>query len=174
MWTASVGITLPVWQKHKQQRAVAEQEDRRRASDWEVEKVRCLLQQRIQERSAEMDSALQVLKLYRDGLLVQSEATFRATLAQFTVGRQPFLAVLEALDGWVADQSGQAQAQAQAQAVRIALLELNLGPTPQINAAALPSGALGSQAMGGPSAGAAKAGPAPAAGGDSSSSMSSM
>jgi outer membrane protein TolC len=173
MWTASVGITLPVWRKHKQSRAVAEQEYRRTASAWDVERVRCLLAQRVQERQGDLDADLQVIRLYRAGLLVQSESTFRATLAQFVVGKVPFLAVLEALNGWVADQSGLLQAQAQAQAVRIALDELNLGATPAIAASALPGGA----GMGGaaPSAGgaAARSAGAPAAGGDSGSSSSS-
>ena len=170
MWTASVGITLPLWQKNKQKRAVAEQEYRQRASGWEVEKVSCLLAQRVQERTSDLEASLQVLRLYRSGLLVQSEAAFQATLSQYTVGKAPFVAVLEALNGWVSDRSGLIQAQAQAQATRIALLELNLGPTPAIGASALPGGAMGG-AQGGPAP--AKAGAAKAAGSEGSSSMSS-
>jgi len=174
MWTASVGITLPLWQKNKQQRAVAEQEYREQASGQEVEKVRCLLEQRVQERSSELASDLQVIRLYREGLLVQSEASFRATLAQYSVGRVPFLAALEALNGWTADQSGLIQAQAEAQAVQIALNELNLGPTPAIGAPGLPSSSMGSAAQGGGAQASAKSGGAPAGGGSGdASSMSS-
>jgi len=169
MWTASIGITLPLWQNNKQKRAVAEQEYRQTASGWEVERVRCLLAQRIQERASDLDASLQVLGLYRAGLLVQSEGTFRSTLTQYEVGKLPFVSVLEALNGWVADQSGLVQAQAQAQAIQIALTELNLGPTPEIGAAALPGSSMGggSQSGGGSAMGGAKAGPAPAAGSDS-------
>ena len=171
MWTASVGITLPLWQKNKQQRAVAEQEYRQSASGWEVEKVRCLLDQRIQERTGDLDAALQVIRLYRGGLLIQSEASFRATLGQYTVGKLPFLSVLEALNGWVADQSGLIQAQADAQAIAIAMNELNLGTTPGIGGSALQAGAMGSAAQGGGAAmGSAKAGPAPAGGSESNAS----
>jgi outer membrane protein TolC len=173
MWTASVGITLPVWQKRKQQRAVAEQEYREQASGQEVEQVRLLLEQRIQERGSALSSDLQVIRLYREGLLVQSEASFRAALAQYTVGRAPFLAALEALNGWTADQSGLIQAQADAQAVQIALNELTLGPTPGIGAPGLPSSSMGSAAQGGGAPDAAKAGGAPA-GGAASTSSSSM
>jgi outer membrane protein TolC len=169
MWTASVGITLPLWQKNKQKRAVAEQEYRQSASGFELEKVRCLLAQRIQERESDLAGSLQVLRLYREGLLVQSEGTFRATLAQYTVGKVPFLSVLEALNGWIADQSGLLQAQAQAQATRIALLELNLGPTPGIGATALAGSAMGPA----PGGTAARAGAAKAAGEPDSSSNSS-
>jgi outer membrane protein TolC len=163
MWTASVGITLPLWQKNKQQRAVAEQEYRQSASGWEAERVRCLLEQRIQERDSELASALQVLQLYREGLLVQSEASFRAALSQYTVGRVPFLSVLEALNGWIADQSGLLQAQAQAQSIQIAQDELNLGPTPGIGAPALsgtPMGAAAPAAAARPAQAAAGAGAA--------------
>lgn len=171
MWTASVGITLPIWQKHKQQRAVAEQEFRQRASGWEAERVRSLLRQRIQERTSDLDAALQVLRLYRAGLLIQSESTFRASLSQYVVGRLPFLSVLEALNGWVSDQSGLIQAQAQAQAIRIALLELNLGPTPGISAPALAGKVMGGAAKGaGGGAGSAKGAAAQGADSDSSSS----
>jgi outer membrane protein TolC len=171
MWTASVGITLPLWQKNKQQRAVAEQEYRQSASGFAREQVRCLLAQRIQERRSDLEASLQVIRLYRSGLLIQSESTFRATLAQYTVGQLPFLSVLEALNGWISDQSGLIQAQAQAQATRIALLELNLGPTPAIGASALPGGGMGASASGGSSP--AKAGAAKAASAEASSSMSS-
>jgi outer membrane protein TolC len=171
MWTASVGITLPLWQKNKQKRAVAEQEYRQTASGFAVEQVRCLLAQRVQERNSDLAASLQVIGLYRGGLLVQSESTFRATLAQYTVGQLPFLSVLEALNGWISDQSGLIQAQAQAQATRIAQMELTLGPTPGIGASALPGGGAMGASPGGSSP--AKASAAKAAGAEGSSSMSS-
>jgi len=172
MWTASIGITLPLWQKNKQKRAVAEQEYRQTASGFAVEQVRCLLEQRIQERNSDLEAALQVIQLYRGGLLIQSESTFRATLAQYTVGQLPFLSVLEALNGWISDQSGLIEAQAQAQATRIAQMELTLGPTPGIGASALPGGGgMGASSGGGSSP--AKASAAKAASAEGSSSMSS-
>ena len=172
MWTASIGITLPLWQKNKQKRAVAEQEYRQTASGFAVEQVRCLLEQRIQERNSDLEATLQVIQLYRGGLLIQSESTFRATLAQYTVGQLPFLSVLEALNGWISDQSGLIQAQAQAQATRIAQMELTLGPTPGIGASALPGGGgMGASSGGGSSP--AKASAAKAASAEGSSSMSS-
>ena len=172
MWTASVGITLPLWQKHKQQRGVAEQEYRQQAAGKEVEKLRCLLAQRVQERTSQMESALGVIRLYRAGLLVQSEASFRAALSQYGVGRMPFVSVLESLNGWIADQSGLLQAQADAQAIRIAQLEWNLGETPGIGGAGLQAAAMGGgQGSGASAGGPAKAGPAAASDSSSSSAM---
>jgi len=164
MWSLGVSVSLPLWSRQKQHRAVAEQEYRRRAQGADLESQKLLLRQRTQERSAQMGAALDTLNLYRSGLLVQSEASFRATLAQYEAGRVPFLSVLEALNGWVADQSGLLQAQAQALAIQIAQDELNLGPTPPIGATTLGAGAMSSGGGSTKTAGPAKSGKA--SGGD--------
>ena len=151
MWQVGVSIALPVWSSQKQHRAVAEQEFRRRASGSELENLRNLLTQRIYERSAQLEAALETVQLYRAGLLVQSEASFQASLAQYEAGRAPFLSVLEALNGWLADQSGCLQALAQAQASQIAQEEFNLAGTPPITSQGLTASAIG---MGGNPSGA--------------------
>ena len=143
MWQVGVSISLPLWSKQKQQRAISEQEIRRRASGSESESVRNLLGQRIQERSAQFDASTEILRLYREGLLVQSESSFQAVLAQYESGRSPFLSVLEALNGWIADRGGYLQALAQAQAIQIAQEEFNLAGTPPISAQGLNAGSMG-------------------------------
>ena len=142
MWTASVGISVPLWRGQKQHRAVAEQEQRRQAQGSEARSVQNQLAQRMEDRAAELEAVNGSLRLYREGLLAQSEGSFRATLAQYEAGLAPFLAVLEALNGWIADRSGYLQTQAQAQAVLIASAELQLGPTPPIGAG-LPGASVG-------------------------------
>ncbi len=143
MWQVGVSISLPVWSKQKQQRAVAEQDWRRKSQGSEASSVQNLLNQRIRERSAQMTGTLGALNIYRDGLLVQSEASFQANLAQYETGRAPFLSVLESLNGWVADRGGLLQAVAQAKAIEIAQEEFNLGGTPPISAPGLGSPAIG-------------------------------
>lgn len=143
MWQVGFSISLPIWSKQKQQRAVSEQEYRRRASGSETQNVQNLLAQRIQERTAQFEAARETLRLYQSGLLVQSEASFQANLAQYEAGRAPFLSVLEALNGWVADRGGYLQAVAQAEAVQIAQEEFNLSATPPISAQALGSSGMG-------------------------------
>lgn len=176
MWYAGVSVSVPLWSKQKQSRAVAEQEWRRRAQGSEAESVRNLLAQRTRERAAQLEAALGSLRIYREALLVQSEASFQAALAQFEAGRAPFLGVLESLNGWTADQGGLLQVQAQAQALQIAQEEFNLAGTPAIAAPALASGPMGA---GGAQPGAAgpnrPASPSAAApGGDPASSMPTM
>jgi outer membrane protein TolC len=166
MWQASVSISLPLWSGQKQKRAVVEQEARRRGLEAGLQLLRSQLAQRIQERNAQMEAALETLQLYREGLLVQSEASFRATLAQYEAGRAPFLAVLEALNGWTADRSGYLQSLAAAHAIQIAQEEFNLTGTPPISVPGLSAGAMG---MGGGPASApaapARTGAAPSGGG---------
>jgi len=143
MWQVGVSISLPIWSRQKQQRAVSEQEIRRRAQGSEAENIRNLLGQRIRERTAQFDAALENLQLYRDGLLIQSESSFQASLAQYEAGRAPFLSVLEALNGWISDRGGYIQALAQTQAIQIAQEEFNLSSTPGISAQGLGSGSMG-------------------------------
>lgn len=174
MWGLGVSISLPVWSRQKQHRAVAEQEHRRRAQGADLEGQKLLLRQRIQERAAQMDAALETLSLYRSGLLVQSEASFRATLAQYEAGRAPFLSVLESLKGWVADQSGLLQTQAQALAIQIAQEELNPGPTPAIGATTLTAAPMAAGGGGAKSSGASRTGKAASGGDSGGSAMKTM
>ena len=177
MWQVGFSISLPVWSRQKQQRAVAEQEWRRKSQGSEATSVQNLLNQRIRERASQMNGTLGTLRIYRDGLLVQSQASFQATLAQYESGRAPFLSVLETLNGWIADQGGLLQAVAQAKAIEIAQEEFNLGGTPSISAQGLGSSAMG---MGGSPAGSGPSRPSPSKSGgspgqgESSGAMKSM
>jgi len=171
MWTASVGVSVPLWRGQKQHRAVAEQEQRRQAQGSEARSVQNQLAQRMEERAGELEAVTGSLRLYREGLLAQSEGSFRATLAQYEAGLVPFLAVLEALNGWISDRTGYLLTQARAQAVLIASAELQLGPTPPIGAA-MPGASVGGAGAAPPkAAGARPAGQAPDGGAPSMSSM---
>ncbi len=175
MWSVGFSISLPVWSKQKQQRAVAEQDWRRKSQGSEATSVQNILNQRIRERSAQFESALGSIRIYREGLLVQSEATFQATLAQYEAGRVPFLSVLETLNGWVSDRAGLLQAVAQAEAIQIAAEEINLTGTPAISAPGLAAGFLGmGGAPGGTAMGAPSKSGATAVKGDSSAPSKAM
>lgn len=172
MWQVGVSISVPLWSGHKQRRAVAEQDLRRRAQGSELDGLRRRLAQRIHERAAQLEAALASIRIYREGLLVQSDASFQAALAQYEAGRAPFLTVLEAMNGLAADRSGLLQAEAQAQALQIAQDELNPGETPAITAQGLAAASLG---MGGSPAATPRA--VPPAGtppGESGPAMTSM
>jgi outer membrane protein TolC len=146
MWQVGVSISLPIYGRHKQQRAVAEHEHHRQGQGAEVESVRTLLRLRTEERTLQIQLLRRTRDLYRDGLLVQSEASFRAAMAQVEAGRGAFLSALEALNGWIGDQGAHLQTLAQLQAQHIALREAALGPTVPINGGSLASAGLSSGA----------------------------
>lgn len=132
MWLLGISVSIPVWSRQKQSKAVTEQEFRNRASKSEAENVHNLLVQWIRQRSMQMDASIETLKIYREGLLAQSEAAFQSVLAQYGSGRSSFLEVLQAINTWIIDQSGYLQAIGQAQAIQIAQEEFNINAIPPV------------------------------------------
>lgn len=126
MWQLLVGVTLPVYAHSKQDRAVAEASLRRDASNQAEQATLQLLQLRTVQRLAVLEALGQVNRLYRDALLVQSEATATSTLAQYGVGRVPFSSALEALGGYLSDQGAYLESMAEALRVSIAQFEVSL------------------------------------------------
>ena len=130
MWAASLGLSLPLYWGQKQGRAVAEREYERTAAQRSGETVQQLLELRTRERHAMLDAALRKIRLYREGLLIQSDAAVRSTLSQYQVGKVPFTAVLEVMRGLVNDEGGYLSAIAETERLFIALREVSLEPNP--------------------------------------------
>jgi outer membrane protein, heavy metal efflux system len=176
MWQAGVSLNLPVWSAHKQARVIAENQARGQAARSGADAVKELLRQRVRERIEVLRALVDTNRLYRGGLLTQSEATVSSTLFQYQVGRVAFASVLEALAGYLGDVNGHLEAIAAAQRIVIAEREISLDAP----------GAPGGSGMGGTSMpGAGATAPAalgvtgrgatePEAGGAASSSMSRM
>lgn len=129
MWTLSVSVGLPIWSGRKQGRAVAESEARKQGESQGEESIRQVLRLRTEERVAQLETALEQNQLYRQMLLVQSDATVESTMSQYKVGRVTFASVLEALSGYLGDQAGYLESMAQAHRLAIAQRELSLDPT---------------------------------------------
>ncbi|MFA6107873.1 MAG: TolC family protein [Candidatus Latescibacterota bacterium] len=128
MWQAGLSFSLPLWTGSKQSRAVTESQLRGTAAQSGAQAVRQLLQQRVKERLAVLSALLESNRLYRSGLLIQSEATVSSTLVQYQVGRVTFASVLEALTGYLADLNGFYESVAAAQRLDIAGREVSLEP----------------------------------------------
>jgi outer membrane protein TolC len=172
MWSAGVSVTLPIFSGSRQWRAVAESEARAAASDGGAETVLQVLHLRVQERQVLLGSLVESAGLYKDGLLIQSQATVDSTMSQYRVGRVTFASVLEAVGGIIADEEGFLQAVAAAWRVAIAADEVSLdaagGASSSMSSGSVPgAGAASGSSM--PSGGAA----APAGGGDAASASSS-
>jgi outer membrane protein TolC len=128
MWTVQLGITLPVWGATRQGKAVEESRGRKESELRGEEAIRLQVRLRALERRTLLAAALQTLDIYRGGILVQSDATVRSTLAQYQVGKVTFPSVLEVLRGLVVDEGGYLDALAVAQKLAIADREVSLAP----------------------------------------------
>jgi len=128
MWLLSVGATIPIFAGSKQNSAVREGEARAAAARANVDGVEQLLRLRVRERLTALAALLDTLRIYDDGLLVESGATAESTLAQYQVGKVSFVSVLDANAGVLADEDGYLQALAQAHQIGIAGYELSPNP----------------------------------------------
>lgn len=126
MWTAQIGITLPVFGATKQSKAVAENVSRREANAQGADATRQLVLLRARERRTLLAATVDTVKLYQGGLLVQSDAAVRSTLAQYKVGKVNFPSVLEVLRGLIIDEGGYLETLAGLQRVGIADREVSL------------------------------------------------
>ena len=148
MWTLSLGVTLPVYAASKQLRAIDESNARASADRAGEESVRQVLALRTRQRSSVLEATLESIALYRSGLLVQSEATVNSAVAQYQVGKVPFAAVLESINGLLADRSSYLAAVAKALQLAIDQRALSLDAPPGAE------GGIGASGMGGSGGGA--------------------
>jgi outer membrane protein, heavy metal efflux system len=154
MWQAGVALNIPVWSMTRQGRVMAENRARGQAARSSADGLRQLIEQRVRERGEALHALLEMNRLYRTGLLVQSEAAATSALVQYQVGRLTFASVLEALSAHLADVNGYLESLAAAQRLAVANRELSLeGPeragATGVTAAGPPTaspGAMGRQA----------------------------
>jgi outer membrane protein TolC len=174
MWAAGVSMTLPIFTWSKQSRAVAEGEARAAAGHGGAEAVLQVLHLRVLDRLAQLANLLESATLYREGLLIQSQATVDSTMSQYRVGRVTFASVLEAVAGVIGDEEAHLQTVAAAERVAIAAGEVSLDPAGGGGGGLAGGSVPGVGASAGAGGGASAAGAAPAtSGGDSGSSSSS-
>ena len=128
MWQAGLSIPLPLWAGSKQSRAVREYGLRGDAARNGAEAIRRVLRERLEERRSMWLALLETNRLFRSGLLVQSEAAVQSSMAQYQVGRIPFASVLEALNGYWSDVGGYYESVVAIQRIDIAQRELSPDP----------------------------------------------
>ena len=169
MWQAGVSVPIPLWAASKQSQAVSEYRLRGQAAESGVETIRRLVRQRLEERRAILTALRETNRLYRSGVLIQSDATVSSAVAQYKVGRVPFASVLEALRGYLGDLVGFYESVAAIQRIDIAQREFSLDPVAGPALGGLGGASMpGSSGMGAASAPAGSAPPPPAAGSTSS------
>ena len=155
MWQAGVAFTVPLWSGSRRSGLESETRLRSSAAERELEAVGRLLRQRVLERQSTLAALLEANRIYRSGLLVQSEATVSSVMTQYRVGRMPFAGVLEAVAGHVADLAGFHESVAATQRIEIARREVSLD-----SVAGAAAGGVGTMPV--PGSGAMNRGPTPA------------
>jgi outer membrane protein TolC len=162
MWQAGVGVSLPVSRK-KRQGAVAEAEARLRESERRTQSLGLQLRFRTEERLAQLRSAERIADLYGNGIIPQDQMSVQAAIANYQVGRVPFIAVLEALSTLYGDRTTYLRLLASHEKVRASLEEASLEATSDLAIGAPDAmGAARASSMG-------RAGPAAAGSGPSMS-----
>src|SRR5262249_5555533 len=160
MWGASVSVSLPfLWGRGRRDAAIAQARANREAEGQGADAATQLLRERVAERRTALIQLKETLRLYRDGLLVQSRTTVESTLTQYRVGKVSFASVLEAVAGYIGDEDAYLQALADAQRIAIARDEVSLEPVVVGGGSMTTSGIPGA----GPTGGALPASPAGAA-----------
>lgn len=94
-WTATVGITLPIWfgaEKSRRQEAQAQY----RLAEYEFTDASNRLRALSKEIVFEYEDALRKTRLYRDGLVPKAEQSLNANYAAYQAGESDFLSLLDA------------------------------------------------------------------------------
>ena len=137
MWQAEVGVFLPVHRK-KEAGALAEAEAGLRASERRVESVMLQLRFRTQERLARLRSAAKIAGLYGNGIIPQDQMSVEAAIANYQVGKVPFITVFEALTTLYGDRTTYFRLLAGHEKVRASLEEASLEVPSDLGALAAP------------------------------------
>ncbi len=115
MWSVNVGFSVPLWSGRKQKQAVAQARAEAEGEGYRIQDLEQRLSALTRARAARLKADLAIAGLYRDGILGQSDAAFRAALAQFAAGSTSFRDTLDALSARLKDRSDYLDALAQAQ-----------------------------------------------------------
>ncbi|HEU5249462.1 MAG TPA: TolC family protein [Thermoanaerobaculia bacterium] len=147
MWQAGVGVTLPIFARSRQGPRFAAATDERRSEEARAASVALDLDLRTRERFERLKAALEVARLYRDGVLAMDRLSLEAALASYRTGKAPFITVLEALNALYADRETYLGRVAEAERWRVAIDEAEPGASSMANSTvAKPAAAAGSPA----------------------------
>lgn len=103
MWSASVGVTVPLWAGRKQRPLIAEAERLTSSAAASEESLRRLVEALTQERLVRLNGITREARLDAEGLLVQDRLSVDAALASYRTGSVPFVSVLESLGTYFSD-----------------------------------------------------------------------
>lgn len=103
MWSASVGVTVPLWAGRKQRPLIVEAERLTSSAAATEESLRRRVEALTEERLIRLSQITREARLDSEGVLVQDRLSVDAALASYRTGTVPFVTVLEALGTYFAD-----------------------------------------------------------------------
>jgi outer membrane protein, heavy metal efflux system len=134
MWQVGLGITLPIHVGSRQEPRLAAAEAELRADGSRRASAALELEFRTRERFQNLDAALRVARLYREGVLPTDELSLESAVASYRTGKLPFVSVLEALNTLYADRETYLERLAEAEKWRVAIDEAELQPSASMTA----------------------------------------
>jgi outer membrane protein TolC len=128
MWQAGVSVSLPVYRK-RLAAGEAEAEAQVRASARLAESMALQLRFRTAQRMAQLQATEKIVGLYGQGIIPQDRMSVDAAVANYQVGKVPFVAVLEALTTLYNDRATHLSLLASHERTRASLEEASLEET---------------------------------------------
>ncbi len=95
MYGAQLSFNLPIQQDWRRAK-VTEMEAARRQGVWQQEDLKNQIRQAVHEGLAQLERSQQLIRLYDQGILAQSQGAVESALAAYRTGEAPFAAVLAA------------------------------------------------------------------------------
>ena len=105
MWQVGLGITLPIHAGSRQKPRLAAAEAELRSEQSRFASAALELEFRTRERCQNLDAALRVARLYREGVLPVDQLSLESAIASYRSGKVPFVTVLDALNTLYADRA---------------------------------------------------------------------
>ncbi len=103
MWSAGLGVSIPLWAGQKQRPLIAEAESLYESASAAEASLCRRIEAVTEERLIRIDSLAAEAKLDAEGILVQDRLSVDAALASYRTGSVPFVTVLEALGTYFSD-----------------------------------------------------------------------
>lgn len=97
MWSAGIGVSIPLWAGGKQRPLIAEAESLAESATAAEASIRRRIEGLTEERLLRIEQLAAEARLDAEGILVQDRLSVEAALASYKTGGLPFVTVLEAL-----------------------------------------------------------------------------
>ena len=128
MWQVGLGITLPIHVGSRQKPLLEEAQAELSSARSRAASAAQELELRTRERYRNLEAAIRVARLYRDGVIPTDQLALESAVASYRTGKTPFVTVLEVLNTLYADRSVYLSRLAEAEKWRAAIDEADLQP----------------------------------------------